>query len=122
MAGDEGTLATTAEVLLAIGQNGSAAQILEANTNIWVKWAEGEMSALANRDLVANVASISTNYKRWFAVVAANRAAWWGINQNQNSWQLATTQSKLNVLDESWQTFRDLVGDKNVDILDTVGL
>ena len=52
---DEGTLATTAEVLLAIGQNASATQILEANTNIWVKWAEGDMSALANNDLVANV-------------------------------------------------------------------
>ena len=31
---DEGTLAPTAQVILAIGQKASAAQILEANTNI----------------------------------------------------------------------------------------
>ena len=30
---DEGILATTAQVLLSIGQGASAAQILEANTN-----------------------------------------------------------------------------------------
>ena len=33
---DAGTLATTAQVLLAIGADASAAQILEANTNIWI--------------------------------------------------------------------------------------
>ena len=33
---DSGTLATTAQVLLAIGANGNAAQILDANTNTWI--------------------------------------------------------------------------------------
>ena len=56
MAGDEGTLATTAQVLLAIGQDASAAQILEANTNIWILMAESEMESIVGSKvgLVAN--------------------------------------------------------------------
>lgn len=119
---DEGTLATTAEVLLAIGANASTAQILEANTNIWVKWAEGDMSVVADNDLVANVGDIDTNWLRYFAQVAANRAAWYAINQDQNNWQLATTQSKLNVYIKSWKDFQGWFSDNRADTLTTVGL
>ena len=121
---DEGTLATTAEVLLAIGANAGAAQILEANTNIWVKWAEGDMSTFLGIDLVANYASIGTNWKRYFAEVAANRAAFYAVNQDQESWDLSTTQSKLNVFDESWSSFKRLfeLKDGRSDLLTEVGL
>ena len=119
---DEGTLATTAEVLLAIGENASAIQILEANTNIWVKWAEGDMSAEADNDLVANYASVGTNWQRYLAEVASNRAAFYAINENQNSWSLATTQSKLNVFDESWQRFTNKMKEPREDVLATMGL
>jgi hypothetical protein len=121
---DEGTLATTAEVLLAIGENGSATQILEANTNIWVKWAEGDMSTFLGIDLVADYANIGTNWKRYFAEVAANRAAWYAVNQNQNQWQLATSQSKLNVFLESWKLFKEKfdLKDGRSDLLATMGL
>lgn len=118
---DEGTLATTAEVLLAIGQNAGANQILEANTNIWIKWAEGDMSSLACNDLVANYGSIGTTWKRYFAQVVSNRAGWYAVNQNQNAWALATSQSKLNVFDESWQGFKNLMKDK-ADFMDIAGL
>lgn len=122
MAGDEGTLATTAQVLLSIGNGGSAAQILEANTNYWILMAESEMEVRAgnNVGLVANYASITAANKQWLAIVAANRAAFHGINQNQNSWSLATTQSKLNVLDTTWQDFLKKIQDK--DVLDDLGL
>jgi len=119
--GDEGTLATTAEVLLAIGEFGGADQILEANTNIWIKWVEGEMSAIADNDLVTNYASIGTNWQRYIANVAANRAAFYAINQNQNSWQLATTQSKLNVINDVWQQYKNIIKE-NADFLTTIGL
>ena len=118
---DTGTLATSAEVILAIGASPTAAQILEANTNIWVQWAEGDMSALLLNDLVANYASIGTNWQRYFAQVAADRAAWYAINQDQDNWELATTQSKLNVFLESWKAFKSLAKDK-VDFLKIVGL
>ena len=74
---DSGTLATTAQVLLSIGQNANAAQILEANTNYWILYAESEMEMEAGQGvgLVANYASITAAYKQWLAVVAANRAA-----------------------------------------------
>ena len=121
MAGDEGTLAVTAEVLLAIGDGASADQILEANTNIWIKWAEGDMSIVAQNDLVANVGSIGTNFKRYFARIAANRAAFYAINQKQNQWSLSTTQSKLNVYDASWKAFLSDF-QKRADIITLVGL
>lgn len=119
---DEGTLATTAEVLLAIGENAGDNQVLEANTNIWVKWAEGDMSVVADNDLVSNYSSITTNWKRYFAEVAANRASWYAINQNQNQWSLATTQSKLNVCLESWKKYENWLKDNRADTLSTVGL
>ena len=82
---DEGTLATTAQVLLAIGQNASANQILEANTNIWILMAESDMESEAGQEvgLVANYASITAAHKQWLALVASHRAAFYAINQNQ---------------------------------------
>lgn len=117
-------LCTEAEVLLAIGENASATQVLTANTTIWVNWAEGDMSAIVNNDLVANVGDIGTNWLRYFAQVAANRAAFHAINQNQDQWSLATTQSKLNVYNDSWQTFKKTfeLKDGRSDVMDTIGL
>lgn len=113
---DSGTLATTAQVLLAIGANASAAQILEANTNIWILWAEADMETLAgdNVGLVANYASITAANKQWLASTAAHRAAFYGINQNLNQWTLASSQSKLNVCDSFWQEFKAKIKDKDV--------
>ena len=124
MVGDEGTLATTAQVLLAIGNSASANQILEANTNIWIKMAESDMEKAfgQNKGLVANYGTITAALKQWLALVASNRAAWFAINENQSSWQLATTQSKLNVLDATWQGFlSDLKKDRS-DILTDLNL
>lgn len=117
---DEGTLATTAEVLLAIGADASAAQILEANTNTWIKWAEGEMSLIAGLDLVADYANIGTNYQRFLSVVSSARAAMHAINQDQNNWQLASTQSKFNLLNSIWEDGKDML--ENVDKLELMGV
>ena len=119
---DSGTLATTAQVLLAIGENASATQILEANTNIWILMAESDMEVEAGQKvgLVANYADITASYKQWLALVASSRAAFYAINQNPNSWQLATAQSKLNVIDTIWQEFKKKIRDK--DVIDDMGL
>ena len=124
MAGDEGTLATTAQVLLAIGQSASAAQILEANTNYWILMAESDMEKEfgANIGIVANYASITAANKQWLAMVASHRAAFYGINQNQNTWQLATTQSKLNVCHSIWKSFLSDLRDRKQDIIADLGL
>ena len=121
---DDGTLATTAQVLLAIGENASAAQILETNTNIWILMAESDMEKAFTKNigLVANFASITTTMKQWLAMVASNRAAWHAINQDQNTWGLATTQSKLNVLDATWIGFFSDLKDKKAQIQTDLGL
>jgi hypothetical protein len=124
---DEGTLATTAQVLLAIGQSASATQILEANTNIWILMAESDMEKAfgklgATPELVANYASIRASYKQWLAMVASNRAAFYAINQNQNTWGLATSQSKLNVLDSIWTGFLSDLKENSSEIVTMMGL
>lgn len=96
---DEGTLATTAQVLLAIGQTASAEQILEANTNIWILQAESLIFLETDKDFVADYSSVDANLKQALALAASSKAAMLAINQNQNTWSLATSQSKLNVLD-----------------------
>jgi len=98
-----GTLATDAQILLAIGQDASATQILGTNTDIWILMAEADLYAEAGYDFVTNYASIDANLKQLLAVLASNRAAFYAINQNQNSWGLSTTQSKLNVIDSIWK-------------------
>ena len=124
---DEGTLANQAQVLLAIGQNASAEQILEANTNIWILMAESDMEKAFGKlgdspELVANFSSITSSYTQWIAGVAADRAAWRAINQNPNTWQLATTQSKLNVLNATWKGFLSDLKDHSSDIVTQMGL
>jgi hypothetical protein len=104
---DEGTLATTAQVLLAIGQDASTAQILEANTNIWIKQAEALMSADVDYDLVTNYASL--NYPQIYALAAASKAAMLGINQDPTVWQLAVTQSKFNVLNNEYENAMKII-------------
>ncbi len=121
MVGDEGTLATTAEVLLAIGANPSTAQALEANTNTWIKQAESDMEkAFGNNiGLVANHATITAALKPWLSLVSSTRAAFHAINQDQNNWGLATTESKLAVLDSIWTGFlSDLIKNKSGIIAD----
>ena len=102
-----GTLASDAQILLAIGENASAAQILATNTDIWILMAESDMEKAFGNNirLVANYGSITAALKQWLAKVASHRAAFYAINHNQNSWQLATAQSKLNVCDSVWQGF-----------------
>lgn len=117
-----GTLATDAQILLAIGADASAAQILATNTDIWILMAESDMEVEAGQQvgLVANYASITAASKQWLALVASHRAAFYAINQGQNSWGLATTQSKLNVIDDIWQDFKKKIKDK--DVIDDLGL
>lgn len=124
---DSGTLATTAQVLLAIGENASTNQALEANTNIWILMAESDMEKAFGKvgkspGLVANYANITASYKQWLAMVASHRAAFYAINQNQNTWGLATSQSKLNVCLNVWKGFLSDIADNNSDILAQVGL
>lgn len=121
---DSGTLATTAQVLLAIGENASATQILEANTNIWILMAESDMEKVFgdSAGIVANYASITEAYKQWLAMVASHRAAFYGINQNQNTWQLSTSQSKLNVCNSIWKGFLSDMKNNKADIVADMGL
>ena len=121
---DAGTLATTAQVLLSIGQDASATQVLEANTNIWILYAESEMEKAFgdNVGIVANHASITAALKQWLAKVAADRAAWHAINQNQDTWSLSSTQSKLNVLNATWKGFISDLKDNKADIIADLGL
>ena len=119
---DEGTLATTAQVLLAIGSGADATQILEANTNIWIKFAEADMEAVLgnNPSIVSNYSSITAAMKQYLALVASHRAAFYAINNNQDSWDIDVAQSKLNVCDSVWQEFKRLADNK--DFLADLGL
>ena len=99
-----GTLATDAQILLAIGENASVAQVLGTNTDIWILMAEADIYIESGEDFVTDYASVTAVGKQFLASLASVRAAFYAINHNQNSWQLATTQSKLNVIDNIWQS------------------
>jgi len=69
---------------------------------------------------VTNYASVPTLLRQFLANLAADRAAWYAIQQDQNSWSLATTQSKLNVIDFKWKEGIKYLKDK--DKIDLLGL
>lgn len=119
-----GTLATDAQILLAIGQDASAAQISGTNTDIWILIAESDMEVAFgnNVGLVANYGDITAANKQWLAGIAMDRAAWRAINQDQNSWTLATAQSKLNILDATWIGFLSDLKERKGDIIADLGL
>ncbi len=96
---DEGTLATRAQVLFMLGENAGANQILEANTNYAILMAESLIFLETSSDFVTNYASIDAQLKQSLAMASSAKAVMILINQDQDNWQLATTQSKLNVLD-----------------------
>ena len=115
------TLVTDAQILLAIGADASAAHILSTNTDIWGAMAESDMEVESEgKGLVANYATITASFKQWLAMVASHRAAFYAINQDQNTWTLATSQSKLNVCDSIWQDFKKKIANK--DIIDMMNL
>ena len=118
------TLCTEAEADLVIGANPNAIQTLQANVQIWVLWAESDMEkAFGNNiGLVANFSSITTALKPWLAKVCAHRTAFYGINQDQNNWQLATTQSKLNICSSVWKGFLSDVKNKGPELIADLGL
>lgn len=121
---DAGTLATTAQVLLAIGKDATASQVLEANTNYWILMAESDIENAFgdNVGIVANYGSITAANKQWLAAIASHRAAFYAINQDQSAWQLAVTQSKLNVCNAIWQGFLADLKERKADILADLGL
>ena len=117
------TLSTDAQILLAIGENASAAQILNTNTDIWGLMAEADMEKVFgdNVGLVANFSSITAAHKEWLAMVHSHRTAFYAINHNQNAWSLATAQSKLDFCDSIWLGFisdmknkADIIADLNL--------
>ncbi len=111
---DSGTLATTAQVIFMLGENAGANQILEANTNYAILMAEAFIFLETDTDYVTNLASIDANLKQSLALAASSFAAFILVNQNPNSWQLATAQSKLNVLSTLYNSTIDRI--KAVDL------
>lgn len=95
---DAGTTQTTAQVLFLLGENATANQILEANTNYAILYAESLLYLLTGSDFVTNWASVDANLKQAVGLYCGATAALILINQNPNAWQLATTQDKKNTL------------------------
>jgi len=121
------TLCTAAQALLAIGEDASANQILADNTTIWINYAESDMEMAFAKigkapGLVANYATITASLKQWLAKIASHRAAFYAINQGQNSWGLATSQSKLNVCNSIWKGFLSEIKDDNSEIVSILNL
>ena len=121
---DEGTLATTAQVLLAIGKNAGTDQISETNTNIWILMAESDIEKAfgGGLEIVTNFGSVTASYKQWLAMVASHRAAFYACNQNQQAWSLSVTQSKLSVIDSIWTGFLSDLKEDRANIIERMGL
>jgi len=121
------TLCTTAQYTLAVGADPNAAQVLAGNMTIWINYAESDMEKEFGKlgdspGLVANYATITASYKQWLANVTADRAAWYGIDQDQDNWNLSTSQSKLNTKLTKWKEFQKDLKENSSEIITQLNL
>lgn len=97
-----GTLVTDAQVIMFVGENATANQIIEANVDFAVLMAEALIFTETNHDFVSDYSNIDANKKQTLAFCAAAKAAEILVNQNVNAWQIATTTIKQNTLNSQY--------------------
>ena len=121
---DAGTLATTEQVLLFLGENASTNQKLEVNTNIAVLMAESDMEKAFgdNVGLVAKYGTITAALKQWIALICAERSASLLIDSNPQAWDGATVRLKLNYKDTLWKGFISDLKSNRSDIISDLNL
>jgi len=103
---DTGIFATTAEVVRKIGENGSATQILEATINDFMTQAESRINVESEYNWSDVYASLNVDVKGILKEAASNLAAIYCINLNPNSWTIATSTFKLNLL---WNGYTEAI-------------
>lgn len=109
-----GTLATDPQIIFMLGENASANQIIEANVDFAILFAEAEIFLDTDRDFVSTIGALDANLKQSLALAASAKAAEILINQNPNSWQIATSTFKINKLASFYKDVIDRI--KAVDL------
>ncbi len=113
---DAGTLVTDPQVIMLLGENAGANQIIAANVDFAVLMAEaliflGTDTDYANATIYA---ALPANVKQALALATGAKAAEILILQNVNTWSNSTTTIKLNTLGSLYKESLDRI--KAVDL------
>lgn len=104
---EEGTLCTREDVLKKAGANASATSAAEGYTNVFIKQAEGLISAITRYDWVTNYASVSDIGKEALRQATSSLAAVYVINYDMSGFF-----SKINaqvMIDINYNAFVDVM-------------
>lgn len=110
---EEGTLATNADVLKKAGANASSTSSAEAYTNVYIKEAEGLLSARARYDFVANYSSISSIGKEALRDAVSGYAAVKVISYDMGEYGNREALIIINILWATWSKVYELMDDTN---------
>ena len=105
--GEEGTLATNANVQYEAGGNASATSKAEAYTNIYIKKAEGKICLDTRYDWVTNYASVSDIGKEILREAVSCYAAIAVINYDMSGF--TSRQEALTMVNILWARYIDIV-------------
>ena len=100
---EEGTLCINADVLKLAGVNASSTSIAEAYTNVYIKMAEGSLSASARYNWVLNYASVSTIGREILRNATAAFAAFLAVDYSPLNFPTSQYTIKQNNL---WAMFQ----------------
>lgn len=102
---EEGTLCNNADVVKKAGANASSTSTDEAYTNIFIKMAEGAISARTRYDWVTNYSDIGSTYKELLRDMASSYAAAMAINYDMSGF--TSRQEALTMININWAIFTE---------------
>lgn len=110
---DDGTFATTAEIVVKAGLNASAVSSAEAYTNQYIKEVEGRICMLLRYDLVTNYTLINAVGKEFLRNAASDYAAYYVLEYSTASIASTEAQTRLNQLWNSWVKAETILKDQD---------
>ena len=105
------TLAVSGNVILKAGLNASV--LTEAQYEELINQAECQINADTEYNWCDNYAALNVDVKYLLQLAASNLAAIYLVNYNPNAWNLATAQTKLDVLWDGYESVIKILREKD---------
>ena len=110
---DLGAYTKNADIVVLAGANANATAITTAETDKYVLMVEAMINDETGRNWSDLYASLNTDMGEILSLCGAAKCAQIVINYDLNSWNLATAQTKLNVLQNIYEECIKILIEKN---------
>lgn len=110
---EQGTLCINADVEFYSGANGNSTADAQANTNVYIKEAEGVIVAIARFDFVGNYSSLTTISQETLREATAIYAAIGVIAYDMSGYtSRIEAEDMINILWAKWRVLKKIIEDQ----------